>query len=238
MLQKTKSLLSKGKTTLLFMIIFLGTLGLLIYLYQVFTIQNIQLLGDSDTKSVSEYYGKFLLTLHEDEVEEKLYRQNADITDIKVEKEYPDSLIITVDTSEPIAYIKINDAYMLLSESGRVIEKTKEITNDVDIVEIKYYQQFYYDQYVIGDIVDRSDILAALEFLADLQEIKADTDSIDITSPHMIVLSGTEKRYIVTIEKQITLQFEQLKIINERLRGQGQQYSQVDLRFEKPIITF
>jgi hypothetical protein len=103
---------------------------------------------------------------------------------------------------------------------------------------INYYQKLYDQEYSVGDEIDKLDLRYAVAFLSKIKSLHIDIETIDITSPNMIVLINAQQRYLITIEKDIELQFQELKIVYERLLQKGEKYSQIDVRFEKPIITF
>ena len=86
--------------------------------------QKVELVGDKVIPPIQGYdtlYRSFLPLLKESEITSMLVNRNPQITDIALEKRYPNSVLITYRKSVPTAVLASSDRYYLLSDSGRVL---------------------------------------------------------------------------------------------------------------------
>ena len=62
-------------------------------------------------------------------------------------------------------------------------------------------------------------------------------NSIDIDGFHMLGLYGSDIAYIFAVEKDRKLQAYQLEQVVKKLKLEGTEYTKIDFRFDKPILT-
>ena len=216
-------------------VLFLATLA------YIFSVREIYIEGTNKIENIETYAYAFLPLVKTDVVNNQLYAHNPNIGALTVTKIYPSKLSINVQESDPIAYVKSASGFLIWNDAFRLVAKVidKNSFPGFDkLTPIAFYQPLHFDEFTIGDVVDKSEIQAAISFLSKAQKLQLPIETIDIASPHMIVLNGAAGRYIISVEKDIELQFQQLRMVHERLSQKGQKYSQIDVRFEKPIISF
>lgn len=185
------------------------------------------------------YSRTFLPFLNEHKAEINLYSQNPHINSIRVIKKYPGTLIVVTKESSPIAEIVTDNGSIVFNDAGRIVQiySTSESERS-ELPTISYYQKLNIHEYAVGDAIGKEDLEYALNFLGRLKTLKVAIEKIDITSPYMIVLVNAQERYLITVEKDKDVQFQEFKLVYERLLQKGEKYSQIDVRFEKPIITY
>jgi hypothetical protein len=93
-----------------------------------------------DVADLSE--GKVLFLISEKRISQSLTERFAYVKSVKVEKQYPDTVTITLEAEEPQFYIEIQGEYFLLTKSLKVLEryyneaKLLEAAPDVQFVKI------------------------------------------------------------------------------------------------------
>lgn len=72
--------------------------------------------------------GQNLVRLNTDFIAGRLKKNLVYVDDVKVEKKYPDKLIVTVTEAQEAAEIETDSGYSIISESGRVLKTSSERT--------------------------------------------------------------------------------------------------------------
>jgi cell division septal protein FtsQ len=231
--------LNKLKFFLLFLILCSAFFLVVFFLYQFFLVRNIQLVSDK----------RFLLANNEDlinkniffsdteEISKKIIRENYLIKTAKVEKIWPNSLKITVSFYENCVSLVVNNGFFNLSCDGRILQKTKDTPQFVPV--INYYQKLNSNSFQTGDWVDYKDIKQALFLLAKIKEINLTALTIDIKGQDMLVFNLiTGQQVVFSSSKDIDTQDYQLELIIKQFKIEGKEFKKIDLRFDKPIISF
>ncbi len=221
-------------TYLLAILISFSLVGLFIF----FTVRSITVNGIEKLDGLASIYGKSLLLLSESEIAENIYNRNPVVESVVIRKQYPQTLIIKVGRSVPVAYLQGADGYFALSKNSRIIEKVTTIAQQNSLPIIKYYQQLGFQSYLLGEPIKSKDIVAALQFADNLTDNNEKIIRIDITDLNMIVLVSETRKYIFTAEKDAQIQLLQLSAINKEFKLSNQEFKTLDLRFSKPIVTF
>lgn len=225
-------------TVILGSLIILGVTILCFVAQRYFTVQKVELIGDTVTPPIQGYdalYRSFLPLLKESEFVSMLANRNPQITDIALEKRYPDTVLVTYRKSIPTAVLASSDRYYLLTDSGRVLSILDTKPEKLPVV--TYYQQFYRDQVVVGDSIETKDIQLSLSMVDVLESLGFAVKEVDIKSFYMIrlVLSDSREIYIST-EKQFDKQVYQIRSILKKFKVDGTQFRSLDVRFDKPVI--
>jgi cell division septal protein FtsQ len=192
---------------------------------------------DSDKKNLiaeENYLNKNILFLSENTISQTLINNNPTAKAIIVKKVYPDKLIITVVENQPLAVLKVNNGYFLVDNQGKIIYKRKELPKDFPL--IKYYQLLDFYAYNAGDTIDYQEIKKALYFLDKCTGLGLKIISIDINGLNMIALHLVDRNIIFTTEKDQFNQMDQLGKIIRQFKISGQNYKNLDFRFDKPFV--
>ena len=209
------------------------------FINEFFLIKNIQLIAEKKFVLVNKdkLINKSLLFADEGKISKKIILENYLLKAAVVEKIWPDTLKISVVFYEPCASLIINNGFFILSCDGRILQKTQDTLNDLPV--INFYQKLNSGFFQIGDWIDYKDIKQALFFVDKLQQINTVPLTIDIKGQDMLVfnLAGT-KKIIFSNSKDRETQDYQLELIIKQFKIEGKDFNKIDLRFDKPIISF
>ena len=93
-------------------------------------------------KTVDLEKGDLIFFVSEKKLNDKLVRNFAYVKSVKLEKQYPDTITITIEEETPQYYIELQDEYFLLSAELRVLDrfldedKLLEDAPDVQLIEV------------------------------------------------------------------------------------------------------
>ncbi len=229
-----------SKKAVLLAIIMMMVCVTMMYSYTSFiTIKNIKIRGTKSLSDTSIYFHESLLILNVSEVEEHLFKKNPHLETISVRKSYPNTLLITVKENRNTAYIKGVDGIFFLGNDGRIISKQKNVYENVSVPEIHYYQTFYLNQIKVGERVENKEIASVLDIIQKMKDISIEVITIDIHDENMIVCTTSEDySYVFTSENDVGVQVLRLSVIKRKLQIDGDRYKGIDVRYEKPIVTY
>ncbi|MFA9288861.1 MAG: cell division protein FtsQ/DivIB [Weeksellaceae bacterium] len=219
--------------------IFFAVLLVLWIVDSTYRVRNIDVTGSVKSRAVyglESLYGQSML-LHETETfTQHIKRANPTLSSIIVTKSYPNTLKVKLAYSRPVAALQVSNGFFLLDETGLIVEKQSS-SPSAAIPPILYYQQFSASDYDLGTNISAQDIKGALFFLKKLQSLGITINSIDIDGFHMLGLYGSDIAYIFSVEKDTKLQAYQLEQVVKKLKLEGTEYTKIDFRFDKPILT-
>jgi len=237
--RKLQKKYSKLKTFFLFFFLILLFLVLLITLSSLFVVEKIEIISEKKIKSFlgSELIkGKNISLLNKKELQQKLQDLNPTIKDLTIKIIYPNKIQIYYKLVEEVAYINANDGFLSISNTSKILRKSKKLANKSNLTEILYYQKFDYITNSVGSYIDYLDIKYSLNVLKKVKEYGFEVVSIDISRPSMIRLNLGDSIVIFTSEKNIKGQIDKLEKIIKQFKVEGNSFSLLDLRFDKPIL--
>ena len=237
-----KSLLTKFIKVSLSIIIFILFVslffGIFYWLNDFFTIKKIEVIAQTKlvVNGLENFNHKNFLLVKNEDIVNKIIESNPQLEKVEVEKKFPNILIIRVELSKALTVIKVNNGFFLLSESGKIIKKTKSNTSDLPL--INYYQKLDYFSFNTGNTLTYKDITISLIYLKKALSLGLMVITLDINGDHMVALKLKDKEVFFSLEKDQETQIYQFETIIKDLRIQGKSFKKLDLRFEKPIIIF
>ena len=182
--------------------------------------------------------GKNLLFLNIEKLSKNLSDLNPEIVQLNIKKIFPNRIVILYNLDNPIAVIKANEGYLFLSDKGKILRKRKNIDKKSKLTQINYYQNFDYLSSTTGSVIDFRDVKYSLSVLTKLKKYKNEVLSIDITRPSMIRFNLGDSIVIFTSEKPIDEQINKLEKIILQVKVEGNNFSLLDLRFDKPVLKY
>lgn len=213
-----------------------GFIGM-VYIYNFYSIAQIEVFTPQPLNGLRFIQKENLMLLDLKKVEKMLYERNPDIHKLTVEKIYPNTLrISSIERLKPMAYLSAGEGYFLLTEDGKIIGKVRDKKTDFPI--LTYYQKFPFQSYQAGQTLSYKDITYSLFFLKKAQQMGLKINSIDIAGFHMLGLYTEDKTIFFTTEKDKNNQVFQFETIIRQFKIEGKDFTTLDLRFEKPIVTF
>lgn len=234
-LRKLWRVIKKAIVILFFAGIFFGFLWIGTNIVKV---RTIIIEGDNkqELRGLRKYYQKNLIFLSPKEIEQSILTDNPQLQSVSIEKKYPNSLVISIKEQQIVATLEMNEGYAYLSEDGKIVQKSREQNKQLPL--IHYYQKFIYSVVSAGDDLKYIDIISALHFIKKCSELGLKTDTVDISGLDMLLFTIGDKKMYFTTEKDIRTQDYELGEIIRQFKIEGKDFKSLDLRFDKPIITF
>lgn len=95
--------------------------------------------------------GDNMIRMRGSEVSKQIIEQLVYVEEVDIQRKLPDKIIIKVQPSVPSASLKVNDGFLILSNKGKILEKSD---NDQSLITIS---GFYSENSRIGTMVSSSD---------------------------------------------------------------------------------
>ena len=228
---------SKSKF-LIFLFIILTSLFISSFFFKIQKIDFKTKSKDSNFLGKELIIGKNLLFLNIYKISKDLSDLNPKIIQLRIYKVYPNKISISYELDKPIAVIKANEGYLFLSYEGKILQRSKNIEKTSKLTKINYYQKFDYLSSTTGSFIDFVDVKYSLSVLTKLKKYKNEVLSIDISRPSMIRFNLVDSIVIFTSEKPIDEQNNKLEKIILQFKVEGNNFSLLDLRFDKPVLKY
>jgi cell division septal protein FtsQ len=231
--------LDKIKYIIFFLLTCSVSFFIIFFIYNFFLIKNIEVESEKNflLTNKNEIINKSLLLLDTDKISEKIINENYLVKTAKVEKIWPSKLKITISLYEPCASLIVNNGFFNLSCDGRILQKSRNMIQYLPV--INYYQKLNNNSFQTGDWIDYKDIRHVLFFINKLSEISIKVLTVDIKGQDMLVFNLIDdKKVIFSNSKDQDIQDYQLELIIKQFKIEGRNYKKIDLRFDKPIISF
>ncbi len=231
--------LNKLKFFLFFFFLCLLFFLILFFINQFFLIKKIELISERKflLANRDELINNNLIFINQDVIAKKIVSENSLLRQVVVDKVWPATLKVTVYFYEAIAALIVNQGFLNLSADGRILSKIKDGQPSLPI--INYYQKLNGNSFQTGDWINYKDIKQTLFFIDKLRQINLSPLTIDIKGQDMLVFNlESDKKIIISNKKEKELQDYQLKLIIRQFKIEGKEFKKIDLRFEKPVITF
>ncbi len=231
--------LNKLKFFLFFSFLSLFFFLILFFINQFFLIKKVQLISDREflLANKDELVNKNLIFLNQDKIAKKIIFENSLLKSVVINKVWPDTLKVTLYFYEPMAALIVNQGFFNLSVDGRILSKIKDGQPSLPI--INYYQKLNSNSFTSGDRIDYKDIRQTLFFIDKLRQINLMPLTIDINGQDMLVFNLVSNQQIIfSNNKDKNVQSYQLELIIRQFKIEGKEFKKIDLRFEKPIISF
>jgi len=180
--------------------------------------------------------GANLLLLSTHSIQNHLLFTNPQLKKVVIQKEFPHTIVLSMEFYDPLIVLEVSQGFLSLSSDGKVLYKTHQNTSHLPV--IHYYQRLNYQAFSTGDTVYYKDIQTALYFLKKMNDLGYHVNTIDIGSVDMIAFNLDKNKIIFGVQKDKNAQEYELEILIKQLKIQGREFKTIDLRFDKPIITF
>ncbi len=181
-----------------------------------------------------------LLLLNEEKLVKDLQKDNPQIDTIDVKKNYPQTLTLIITYSQPAVFLEVNNGYFLLTKNAKILQKKRQLPQ-TDLPVIYYYQKLDYESYQAGGIIDYQDIKTGLYFARLVSLAQIPVSRIDIASNDMILCylkDPVNGKILFSLKKDMNIQSYELQTIIRELKIEGKNFKKIDLRFDKPVITY
>lgn len=209
--------------------------GLLYFISNFFLIKQIIINSDKkDIKGLSQLMNKNILLISGDKIKENLSLVNPLIDNIQVTKNYPRQIIINFQPAIKLVCLKVSGGYFVLSETSKIIEKTRKECSD--LAKMTYYQKFDFLSYQAGQSIDINDLKVSLFLLKKITDNGIFVNSIDINAFDMLVFNLKDKKVYFSAQKDSREQVYEFEIIYNQFIKENRPFKSIDFRFEKPVL--
>jgi len=227
--------------TAVFIVVFCSIAFVTLYfLNNLFLINEIEIVKPDTTlqplRSLELIKHKNILFVSENDIAKMLSDQNPFLQSVSIVKKLPNKLFVNLEVYKPIAYLKVNSGIFALASDGKILYKNHQESLVSPI--IQYYQLFDYSVFNPGDKLTYSDITMSLQLLEKSSDLGLTVDSVDINGLDMIAFNLKDKKILFTTEKDESQQAYELETIIRQFKIKGQEFKNLDLRFDKPVVTF
>ena len=94
-------------------------------------------------------------------------------------------------------------------------------------------------EFKIGERVNHEDTLYVLSLVSQIGKTDFVATSIRVLSPFVLSVYNRENQVVIfTTEKKVNVQVDSLQLILSESKIDPSKITKIDLRFEKPVITF
>jgi cell division septal protein FtsQ len=233
-----KKLFRRFLSLILFFLLLFTFLITLKYSYELFSVKKIVIIGPKKNFNLKLHTLSEMpiFFINENNEEKKLLNNNPYLKSIKIDKQLPSTLIIYPEYYQPEAQLKINQGYLLLSEDGRILEKTK-VKYD-NLLTINFYQKLNSQEVNIGDFITFKELKLSLQLIPIFKRLNIKINSIDIFGLNVIVFNLDNNQVFFSGEKDSKKTEYELTRILKKIKLEHQNFKKLDLRFNKPIIIF
>ncbi len=180
------------------------------------------------------YKGMSLVTLNSKTAHAILTNRFPTLSLGELRVQYPNTLIVMVSEEKPLAHLRSDVGYFVLSKTGTVL--SKERSTEIPSPAITFFQTIHHLEYQTGQRVNYSAINRALEFIAVLEEMGYQTETVAIDSVDMIACKT--KGFVVAFSqtRPVEIQSHEVRQIMRQIKAGALRIVRLDLRFDKPVV--
>jgi len=213
-------------------LIFLIVLAFLsVFLFKIENIEVTEGKGCVDESAIiMQFKGKNIFTVTSRQAQSTLTDTYKCAKNVTVQKKYPSTLIITVESDRPL--VKVGDKNIYITENGFVLENQ----NLGNLPAIFFDKE---PELKIGEKIEDDTIVYCLSLISQIGKTDFVTTSVRILNPAMISVYNRENQVVIfTSEKDTNRQVDSLQLILSESRIDPSKIEKIDLRFAKPVITY
>ncbi len=221
------------------LIIFLGLPVCLFLLWRLepLLIKNIEVTTDYDIKSNPQLLkilegvkGQNLLSLDSDKLAQTIIKQDIKIKDAEVQKKIPGTLLIYIQKRQALAVIPFQGDFFLVDKDGLILSQEKETPN-LPVVTLNLGLQ----NLKVGSSIDSKE--KSIFHILDSLKGKEKVVSLLVGEDLELQLEGGTLVFLPRNDES-QAEINSLQILMTRFRIEGRLPLKIDLRFDKPVVTF
>lgn len=234
MKRKSKRIIFKIFFPLIFTSLFIG-----FYLFlrsEPLLIKNIIVTTDYDIAANSELVkilentrNQNIFWLNDKTISEQIKATDLKIKEVLVQKKFPGKILVEIKSRQALAAVAVADKFFLIDKEGLVFDEKKEVAG-LPILELGL------QNIGLGSRIDenKKNILVILEALKGKEEVV----SILTTEEETQMQLGGGTLILFPPTNEINAKLNALQTILDRFRIEGKRPAKIDLRFEKPVVSF
>jgi len=213
-------------------VLILSSFFLPIFICKEFKIKKLIIISDkSKISGLSIFEGSNLLFVNEKKMSLYLQEQNTNAKSIVVEKEFPQTIILRIESRTPIAAIGDETKNLYIDSEGIIL------SGESNIIPLPKIRAFDFEIYKNGKADWR--IIKASSFIdmVSKQGILIDQILIDNPSSSFKVKTSEGIEVLLPFDADIATEASSLQIILARFKIVGKNITRIDFRFDKPLVT-
>lgn len=199
-------------------------------------IKNIVVTTDYDIAANSELVrilentrNQNIFWLNDKTISEQIKATDPKIKEVLIQKKFPGKILVEIKSRQALAAIAVADKFFLVDKEGLVFDEKKEI-GGLPILNLGL------QNISVGSRIDNryKSIFLTLEALRGkdkISRILAAEEELKIE-----IEGGT--LVLFPLQNEVETKVNALQTILDRFRIEGKRPSKIDLRFEKPIVSF
>ncbi|TSC54302.1 MAG: cell division protein FtsQ [Microgenomates group bacterium LiPW_16] len=238
----------RGKKILfkIFFPLFLISLLALIYFglkLEPFLVKNIVVTTDYDpaenkelVKILENYRGQNIFLVNEKELVERLKSKDIKIKEVKVLREFPGKILVNIEKRQALAAISSGNNFFLVDKEGLVFGEEQQVSGIPVLSFGEANEQIGLQNIGIGSRIDErnKNVLVILDSLKGKEEVQ----SVTVMEGEIQMRLRGETLVLFSATSEVNTKINALQMILTRFRIEGRKPSKIDLKFEKPVVTF
>ena len=211
--------------------VIVSILGLVMLINSLFSLQTVEVVGQNVTIEINKkILHSNLLFIPLDQVRKQLLKDYVLLSDVEIQKKYPHTIRIIPKLRRPIARLHTRDRIVFVDKEGWVVGDDQPRVMLPNL-------EFDVAQVFTGMQVQDARVLASLSFLAAIPEDIQVQSITTFDSASLRVTFDTIDIYIPQLRdmKKIAAT---LQTLRTGFRIKGKLPVIIDLRFDKPVVTF
>lgn len=217
--------------------------------------EGLKCLPETEEKLKNLVEGKSFFLLSSAKVKEEFLKENPFKKEVEIKKIFPQKIKFQIRKRKPIAGIareleidsgessssgkikpefEIEKEIFLIDENGFLLEKTDK--TDLPLILIDSSKDFDLEA---GKLIDNEGVIKALEILNKLRFGLIEVKVVRLELPgKMEVWLKNGVMAVFSLTKETDIQVDSLQFIVSRAKIIGETIKKIDLRFEKPVISY
>ncbi len=219
-----------GKVFAVILLIALLAVGLFYAQSKLFEIQNIEIVGEGVTIVLDEdKIAKNLLFFPSHKVREMLLSQNTLLSDVRFIKKFPHTLMIEPTVRTPIAVLRTQGQAVPIDQTGIILPGAPELAMPVLLFDVGLVHE--------GQKLTDPRVLQSLRFVSEIGGSLA-ISSVTTKDGRILVAVYEQSDILFTQDAGVPTLTSTLQTLLTGFRIKGLMPKIIDLRFDKPIVTF
>lgn len=207
------------------------SVAIFVLMYSIFTIQTIEVEGSGVHITVDEkHFPKNILFIDEKKLAHELLRQYPQLASVTIDKRYPHTLVITPSLRVGIARIHTGIGSFRVDAEGRVLEDP-DIREALPLLDIPVLQP------TVGEQITDEAILSAIGFVHKSAAF-VPIVTIQVAGGASFLAKSATTDILFPQHGDSGTRAATLQTLMRGFRMKGTLPAKIDLRFDKPVVSF
>lgn len=176
----------------------------------------------------NEAQGKNILFLNTRLVEKNLKQKFLPLDSVKFKKDLPKRLEVEIKEREPLLRVMIGESTFLADKNGLLFAMSS-LDEKIPLVVIE-------EKLNLGSYIDSKGVVFILQVLTSINP--ESVQEVSFQEESVIKLRSYETDIYFTLEKEVAEQLMTLSVLEESYKIKGKRLKRIDLRFDRPVISY